>query len=470
MAITSDTHSADAVGESSPALIERHTIGPIPDAERTGSALGVFGIWLGVNMLPLTVVTGALATTVFALPFGWAVVAIVVGNLVGGVFMALHASQGPRLGVPQMIQARAQFGTKGAALVVLVATVMFAGFFISNLIVGAQSLRSAFPSVDPAATIIGATVASMVITVFGLRLIKAVITLGAVVIGLLVLLSAGWILASGVPTDSLSSGHFTATGFVSMIAVGAVWQIAYAPYVSDYSRYLPARSGAKPAFWATYGGSVLSTLVVMALGCLIGVVSHGDDVMGGLGALTGDLATIVLIGFALASGLSNAGNVYCATLNALTLVQTFRSGWIPALRGRLVTSGLVHVVGAVVALAATDGFITSFTNFITTLLYVLIPWSAINLVDYFIVQQGHYDVGAFFAADGGPYGTWNVPALAVYLVGLAVQVPFAVLSFYTGPVAEALGGIDLAWFVGLVVSGGLFLPIARRTRTPQEAQ
>ncbi|GAA4970579.1 NCS1 family nucleobase:cation symporter-1 [Nonomuraea thailandensis] len=451
--------------DTAPTLMERNTIGPIPAAERTGSARGVFGIWLGVNMLPLTVVTGALGTTLFHLPFAWALAAVVIGNIVGGVFMALHASQGPQLGVPQMIQARGQFGTKGAALIVLVATVMFMGFYISNLVVGAQSLIGVFPGLGTPAVIVGAAVLSMAGTVIGLRLIKAIITVSAVVIGVLVVVAFGWILVSGVPDGALSAGEFTVTGFVSMIAVGAVWQIAYAPYVSDYSRYLPAGSGARAAFWATYGGTVLSSVLVMALGCLVGAAATNEDVVGGLASLTGGLATVMLIAFALTSALGNAGNVYCATLNALTLIETFRSGWLPGLRGRLVTAAILHALGVVVALVSTEGFIASFTGFITILLYVLIPWSAINLVDYFVVRKGHYDVNAFFAADGGPYGRWNMPALVIYGIGLLVQIPFMVLPMFTGPVAAAVGGIDLAWLVGLAVSGGAYLLVARRAAT-----
>ncbi|QYN33646.1 cytosine permease [Pseudonocardia sp. DSM 110487] len=193
------------------AVIEHRTIGPIPADERTGSARGLFGIWLGVNMLPLTVVTGALGTTLFALPFGWAVLAVVVGNVVGGVFMALHAAQGPQLGVPQMIQARGQFGAKGAALVVLVATVMFMGFYISNLVVGAQSLHGVVPSVATVPAVIGAAAVSMAITVVGLRLIKAMITVAAVVVGLLVVVSFVWIVVQGVPAGVLSAGELTGT-------------------------------------------------------------------------------------------------------------------------------------------------------------------------------------------------------------------------------------------------------------------
>ena len=446
-------------------VIEHRTIGPIPADERTGSARGLFGIWLGVNMLPLTVVTGALGTTLFALPFGWAVLAVVVGNVVGGVFMALHAAQGPQLGVPQMIQARGQFGAKGAALVVLVATVMFMGFYISNLVVGAQSLHGVVPSVATVPAVIGAAAVSMAITVVGLRLIKAIITIAAVVVGLLVVVSFVWIVVQGVPPGVLSAGELTGTAFVSMIAVGAVWQIAYAPYVSDYSRYLPAGSGVRAAFWATYGGTVISSVLVMALGCLVGAAAAAEDVLGGLATLTGGLATVTLVGFTLASVLGNAGNVYCATLNTLTLIETFRRGWIPAAKGRLVTAAVLHVVGVVVAIVATEDFITSFTGFITILLYVLIPWSAINLVDYFMIRGGRYDVDAFFAADGGRYGLWNAGALVVYVLGVVVQVPFAVLPMFVGSVAASIGGIDLAWLVGLIVSGGVYLLVARRAET-----
>jgi purine-cytosine permease-like protein len=35
---------------------------------------------------------------------------------------------------------------------------------------------------------------------------------------------------------------------------------------------------------------------------------------------------------------------------------------------------------------------------------VLIPWTAINLVDYYLIRRGEYDVEAFFGPSGGQYG------------------------------------------------------------------
>jgi NCS1 family nucleobase:cation symporter-1 len=90
------------------------------------------------------------------------------------------------------------------------------------------------------------------------------------------------------------------------------------------------------------------------------------------------------------------------------------------------------------------------------------PWTAVNLVDFYLVQHGAYDVPSFFAPDGGIYGRYNARALGCYAVGILIQVPFLVTDLYTGPAARALGGIDVSWLVALVVSGGLYFVLARR--------
>src|SRR5215470_16938888 len=122
--------------------LESGTIRPIPVGERHGTAADLFTVWFGTNFMLLTIVTGGLAVTVFALPFGWALVGLIVGNLAGAIFMALHAAQGPTLGVPQMVQTRGQFGSLGSLLVVCIVLAMYIGFLTSNLVVGGEALVS----------------------------------------------------------------------------------------------------------------------------------------------------------------------------------------------------------------------------------------------------------------------------------------------------------------------------------------
>ncbi|WP_280115737.1 cytosine permease [Leucobacter insecticola] len=138
-----------ATTQSQVPIIEDKTIQPIPLNERHGKARDLFTIWFGSNIMVLTMVTGALATTVFGLDFWSAVLGVAIGNLAGAVFMALHSAQGPKLGVPQMVQTRGQFGSYGALLVVIVTVLMYVGSSRQTLFwVVRRSPRSfqAFPS------------------------------------------------------------------------------------------------------------------------------------------------------------------------------------------------------------------------------------------------------------------------------------------------------------------------------------
>src|ERR1700677_3533719 len=122
--------------------IEIATIQPIPLDRRHGTYRDLFTVWFGSNLMLLTIVTGGLEVTVFGLPFGWAGAGLATGNLVGAVFMALHAAQGPQLGVPQMVQTRGQFGSLGSLLVIGVVIVMYVGFLASNLVLGGEALAT----------------------------------------------------------------------------------------------------------------------------------------------------------------------------------------------------------------------------------------------------------------------------------------------------------------------------------------
>ncbi len=147
--------------------IEQYTIAQIPEDQRHGRPRDLFTIWFTSNLIALAIVTGALATVTFGLPFWPALVAIALGNLVGGLFMALHSAQGPRLGVPQMIRSRAQYGTYGALPVVAVVVFMYVGFFSSNLILGGQSLNQLVSGISIDWGIVISGVGSLLITVGG---------------------------------------------------------------------------------------------------------------------------------------------------------------------------------------------------------------------------------------------------------------------------------------------------------------
>ncbi len=128
---------------------------------------------------------------------------------------------------------------------------------------------------------------------------------------------------------------------------------------------------------------------------------------------------------------------------------------------RLAGIGLIFVVGTILACLSSAHFYSSFENFIGVLLFFFVPWSAINLVDYYLVKHGRYDVQSFFKP-GGIYGGFQWWACLCYVITLVVQVPFLDQLFYVGPLVKPLGGADISWIAGFGVASLLYLAGARR--------
>lgn len=451
--------SPSTAGQTLVQFETRHIL-PIPEDERNGSVRSLFAIWVGINMLPLTVVTGAIATGSFGLSVGWSIVAVLTGNVIGAFGAALHASQGPHLGVPQMLQARAQFGFYGGSLLAFIALLMFLGFFASILVVAKDSLLAVFPDLDPTAVIVVFAVIGVGIAVYGYDLLRKAMAVLSVVIAAVVVIALVALLFQPAVTTTAPEAGFSVAGFFGMLAIGVVWQLAYAPYVSDYSRYLPKGTGPKQAFWATYLGLVLSSVFVMVLGVLLGAADPANP-LGAMATLLGPFGTVGLLVFALSAAMINAAELYSGVMCALTTVDSTVRGVTITARTRIVTTLVCGAIATAGALAGESDFVTMFQNFVTILLYVLIPWSAINLVDYFVIRKGEYAVDELFRRDGGRYGRWNAIGLWTYVIGLAVQVPFMVTPMYAGPLAEPLGHVDIAWMLGFVVSGLAYLVLTR---------
>src|SRR5579875_2114598 len=146
--------------------VEQRSIDYIPDSERHGKARSLFNIWFSGNMQLTPVITGAVAISL-GLNVFWALVAVVLGNLIGGTFMATHSAQGPKLGIPQMIQSRAQFGVIGAILPLILVMVMYVGSVYYSGLLGAQAIHSAIPSVPVWLAMVVLNAVTLLVTTYG---------------------------------------------------------------------------------------------------------------------------------------------------------------------------------------------------------------------------------------------------------------------------------------------------------------
>jgi purine-cytosine permease-like protein len=148
-------------------------------------------------------------------------------------------------------------------------------------------------------------------------------------------------------------------------------------------------------------------------------------------------------------------NYYGASLTLLSVMDCFKPT-PPSRFKRLATLLLSMVVANLLAFSSSSGFVAKFGDFLAVLLYLFTPWTAINLVDFYLVRKGAYSVREIFNAHG-MYGAWNWRGLTAYGVGFVSMIPFFSTGVYTGPVAAALGGADIAMLVGLPVAALIYI-------------
>ncbi|MBC3468153.1 cytosine permease [Pseudomonas sp. RW10S2] len=444
-------------------FVENHTVDHVPPSERHGKARDLFTLWFSTNIAPLPIVTGAMVVQVFHLNLLWGLVAIVMGHLLGGIVIALASAQGPQLGIPQMVQSRGQFGRYGALLIVFFTALIYVGFFISNIVLAGKSIHGIAPSVPmPTAIVIGALSATA-IGVIGYRFIHSLNRIGTWVMGSALLAGFIMMFAQELPADFFSRGAFNLSGFIATVSLGTIWQISFSPYTSDYSRYLPREIGIAKPFWATYFGATLGTILCFSFGAVaVLCVPEGTDAMDAVKQATGWLGPILMVLFLLNIISHNALNLYGAVLSIVTAIQTFVAHWTPSVRVRVVLASVILLGCGLVALNASAGFIGQFIGLILALLLVLVPWASINLVDFYLIKKGEYDIASFFRADGGIYGRFNHHAIVAYVFGILVQLPFANTALYVGPYSNIVEGADLSWLFGLLVTVPLYYCLATR--------
>lgn len=445
--------------------VEKRSFDYIPEEERHGKPRSLFNIWFSANMQIAVLVTGGLAVTL-GLNIFWALIAAVLGNAIGGIFMALHSVQGPRLGIPQMIQSRAQFGMVGAALPLVLVIVLYLGSYAAGAILGAQALHNMFPfiSVTWGLILIGAI--TFIITLFGYELIHLVERYLTIIFAIVFAIVTIVVLQMDFPAGSFSVSDFHLPTFLMIVSLMAAFQLSYGPYVADYSRYLPSNVSSKATFGYSYAGSVLGTIWMMSLGILlIGTIPgfvenqtyHFSHLLGS--AFVNPMYVVLILGVIGVNVLNLYGAFMSTTTTLSSFVQiksnqqsrfwlVFATAFIATLLGFFGQSDLME-------------FLELFANFI---ILVMIPWSTINLVDFFFVRHGTYRTEDFFDKNG-EYGKYNWIGIGALVISVLVELLFVSTEGFTGVIAGMLGGADFSWLVGLFVPFVLYyFPMKKRER------
>lgn len=445
-------------------ILEDRSFDYVPPSERTGNIWSQTQLWFMINASFLTAATGALGPLA-GLGLSWTILALVTGSVFGTLFQAFHGAQGPRMGLPQMIQSRAQFGSRGAVLPLAAATIVQFGFSIFYIQTGGSSLEVVIPAVPVGLLQLGVGVIALVVATVGYRLVMAAEkTVSYLMVATLIVLTIGAVTLLPIG-DMLQHSPFVLAPFLMQFAAAATFQVAVAPVVSDYTRYLPRNISGARVSASVFGGTLVSAVWIEILGAILAISYPKAGTVEGFAHLANQmlpgLATIVMIVSLLTCLNAVAVCFYSASVALLTAVEGFRR-FLSTFRIRSITIGGLGIVAIAASLSLPSDALGSFSVFLAILVYFLIPWTAVNLTDYYIVRRGVLSITDILKQDGGMYGRWGAAGMISYAAGFIVMIPFFSTTVWVGPAAAAMGGADFSFLVGLIVSAGLYLILTRR--------
>ncbi|MEU0989505.1 cytosine permease [Streptomyces sp. NPDC005953] len=466
--------SSPEIAPQRDSVIEQHSIDYVPSSERHGKVWHQGPFWFTGNFVLPTMVAGFVGPAM-GLSVGFSVLAIVLGVGFGTFFMAFHANQGPRMGLPQMIQSRAQFGSRGASVPFAATVFVYVGFLVFDTVLAAQGIGLVLPDnklfwypLLIAVSIVIAVVGHDLLHFVQRWLTYALIVVFAILTVVAIVHYSSNPLVEGAPA---ADAGWNTTAFLVQISLAAGYNISYSVYVSDYTRYLPAKVPAGKLITAVYAGATFSAVWLMSLGSILAsyipnpdpilaLREVGDLLFPGFGLIAVMVSVLALISIM-------GVNAYGAMLTGTSAVDGFKKVR-PTVGLRVIGLTVVGIATLIVALLIPDDYIGSFNNFVLLMLYFLVPWTAVNLVDFYFVRRGGYAIAEILKPNG-IYGYWAWQGVVAYIVGFVAMIPFFSTSFYVGPVADALGGADFSFAVGLIVAGGLYVLLARTIDHDAEA-
>jgi purine-cytosine permease-like protein len=451
--------------------IESRSIDFVPEAERHGRVQDQGPFWFLSNFHFFAIAVGFVGPGL-GLSLAATAVAGTLGIVIGTALQAFHASQGAEMGLPQMIQSRAQFGYRGVIVPLFATLVSLVGYnVVSTVLVseGAAALWGA--NRDLVAIVLSLLAAALAIWGYDWlhRAFKVMFWISLPLFTLLTLAIFAGAAGGTTPTHST----FTWAAFGTQLASAASFNVAAAPYVSDYSRYLPTRTPRARIIANVFAGSALSAIWLIIVGAWLATRLGATD---GLLALhqTGDVLWphlgSVLAAVSIAALFTTCGmNAYSAMLTFVTICDSLRP--VQPTRG-LRVKVIVGVTVSWIAMAVVLGgnAVTYVNTLLVVMLYFLIPWSAVNLIDYFYLRKGSYSIPDLFEPDGA-YGSWSARGLLAYAVGFTVSIPFFVVpGVYTGPLARLMGGVDMGWLISALAASATYILARSPAGTPATAR
>jgi purine-cytosine permease-like protein len=449
--------------------IEVRGIDYVPDEERHGKPTELFWIWLSANVTYLYFTLGGFVLLA-GLTLWQAITVVVVGNLYWFGVGALAIS-GPSSGTPSVVVTRAMFGIRGnRPLSAGIGWLIAIAYEFINLALGSLAgfaladqlgLGSSWPV--RAAILVTVAVVTFAISIYGHATIAKLSPYFSAVLALIMLVLGAFVVAHTQigyrPEQSLGVAGTWVAVAVSIALIAGVplsWGTG-----ADYARYLPRQASPRKVLIYTALGGFVPAVVLAVLGVLAATAVDMNDAQTNLREIVpGWFYPVFLLVIVLSSITNNVLTAYSSGLCLQAL-------GIRMSRARTVFIDGVLSTGLAAYALFVSNFLDSLSRTIELSVAVLAPSMALYVTDIVLRRNDYDGVGINDETEDSPYWYrrgWNVAGTVAFLGGIAACLLFVHTSTFSGPLSNALGGADLSFLVGPLVTAIIYIALFSRQR------
>ena len=444
--MTQDAHLSDPTPTYGTSLTKAEPFATdhIPLTERHGHPRHQFTLWFAANMV-LAVLVSGFFSALFGLSVLQGLSAVAVGTLLGAIVMGLLAGIGTKMGVPQQVQARGPMGYFANFVPIALLTVVSAiGWTAVNTVFAVIALQMLIdiPFWLAAA---GIFAIQAVFAIWGHNLIHLINKIATVVLAILfaviTALSVSQVdLSVGVNTEApFYMGEFA--GWVTFAGFFFAYVMTWTPFASDFSRYLPANTSHTKVVAFTAGGTFTAMMWLGGIGVLVSSFAGELDAIPALAELTGSWMPIAMITVVLSTLPVSAMNLYGGSLSLLTIR-------IPV--NRIVGVIIIAAISLGVTLLMQSNPYGSFYDFLNVLAYLVVPFSTVLLLDYYLRMRARGEAATRELFDTRRTVEWGFIA---WIAGCAVSSLFWASTIWTGPLSGTFAQFgDVSFAVGAITA------------------
>ncbi|WP_055480902.1 cytosine permease [Sphaerimonospora mesophila] len=380
-----------------------------------------------------------------------ALLAAVIGSLIGTVMVGLAAIPGTRTGKPAMVLLRGLFGARLSYIPTVLNIVQMLGWGAFELWVIAIGAQAIFGTAVPYSVwVIVAGVVTIALTIRplgALRLLRRYVTVGVVI-------SMIWLAVALVAKGPTLADGGSWEAFAPAVDYVIALSVSWVPMAADIARHSRS-SGA--AFTGVVGGYTIAQVACLALGiAALALVGNDVDRVWDpfVAAPLGGLFFGILV---LREVDQSFANVYSTTMS----IQNLAPRW-----DRRVVSVVIGVFTIGIALLAD---VNSYGAFLSVIGAVFVPMFAVLVVDYFLLRGA-----SRWNTAGDAPARWSmiVPWILGFVAFWIVTAPPEEMSWWDRAwveVREAIGFVHQPWmsatlaaFLAAALVTLLLHPITRR--------